>query len=68
MIGLYFKFGRFWSVRNLDLVLLILLSPGLLLVHYGLQSQQEFQMAQTAALVDAEFPPNDGHRPDGMWC
>ena len=23
MIGLYFKFGRFWSVRNLDLVLLI---------------------------------------------
>ena len=25
MIGLYFKFGRFWSVRNLDLVLLILL-------------------------------------------
>ncbi len=35
MIGLYFKFGRFWSVRNLDLVLLILLAPGLLLVQYG---------------------------------
>ena len=28
IIGLYFKFGRFWSVRNLDLVLLILLAPG----------------------------------------
>ena len=27
MIGLFFKFGRFWSVRNLDLVLLILLVP-----------------------------------------
>ena len=30
MIGLFFKFNRFWSVRNLDLVLLILLAPGLL--------------------------------------
>jgi hypothetical protein len=35
MIGLYFKFARFWSLRNLDLILLILLSPGLLLVHFG---------------------------------
>lgn len=35
MIGLYFKFGRFWSVRNLDLVLLILLAPGLLMAQYG---------------------------------
>ena len=35
MIGLYFKFGRFWSVRNLDLVLLILLAPGLLIAQFG---------------------------------
>src|SRR5210317_1171005 len=35
MIGLFFKFGRFWSVRNLDLILLILLAPGLLLVQTG---------------------------------
>jgi hypothetical protein len=35
MMGLYFKFGRFWSVRNLDLVLLILLAPGLLIAQYG---------------------------------
>jgi hypothetical protein len=35
MFGLYFKFGRFWSVRNLDLVLLILLAPGLLMAQYG---------------------------------
>ncbi|MCA9218566.1 MAG: hypothetical protein KDB27_36105 [Planctomycetales bacterium] len=35
MIGLFFKFGRVWSVRNLDLVLLILLAPGLLFIHYG---------------------------------
>jgi hypothetical protein len=35
-IALYFKFSRFWSVRNLDLLILILLSPALLLVKYGM--------------------------------
>ncbi|MFC1757895.1 hypothetical protein ACFL2H_03895 [Planctomycetota bacterium] len=35
MIGLFFKFGRVWSVRNLDLLLLMLLAPGLLFIHYG---------------------------------
>ena len=34
-IGLFFKFNRFWSVRNLDLMLIILLAPGLLLVHFA---------------------------------
>jgi hypothetical protein len=35
IIGLFFKFNRFWSVRNLDLVLLILLAPGLILTQKG---------------------------------
>lgn len=35
MIGLYFKFSRIWSVRNLDLLLLILLAPGLILAFHG---------------------------------
>ena len=35
MIALFFKFNRFWSVRNLDLILLILLAPGLLVVQAG---------------------------------
>jgi hypothetical protein len=38
-IGLFFKFGRLWSMRNLDLLMLILLSPGLLLLYYGYQTQ-----------------------------
>jgi hypothetical protein len=38
MIGIYFKFHRFWSVRNLDLIGLIAFSPGLLLVYYGLST------------------------------
>ncbi|MDG2381799.1 MAG: hypothetical protein P8N76_09000 [Pirellulaceae bacterium] len=41
MIGLFFKFGRFWSVRNLDLILLILLAPGLLFIHYGKQLESD---------------------------
>jgi hypothetical protein len=38
VLALYFKFSRFWSVRNLDLVGLILLSPALLLVKYGMHT------------------------------
>jgi len=34
-VALYFKFSRLWSVRNLDLIGLILLAPPLLLVKYG---------------------------------
>jgi len=34
-IGVFFKFHRFWSVRNLDLVALIALAPGLLWVAHG---------------------------------
>jgi hypothetical protein len=34
MIGLFFKFGRLWSLRNLDLIALIALAPGLLVAQY----------------------------------
>jgi hypothetical protein len=36
MIGIYFKFRRFWSVRNLDIIGLISFSPGFLLLYHGL--------------------------------
>lgn len=32
ILAVFFKFGRIWSVRNLDLVLLLSLAPGLLMV------------------------------------
>src|SRR5512139_2716815 len=41
LVGLFFKFNRFWSVRNLDLVLLILLAPGLLMVHEGQRQERQ---------------------------
>jgi hypothetical protein len=39
LIALYFKFNRIWSVRNFDLLGLILLAPALLMVQYGLEHQ-----------------------------
>ncbi len=38
-IGLFFVFHRFWSIRNLDIAFLILLAPGLLMVHEGHRRQ-----------------------------
>ncbi len=31
-VTLFFKFGRFWSIRNLDLLLLFALAPGMMLL------------------------------------
>ena len=39
MFGLFFKFNRLLSIRNIDLFLLLLLSPGLLLIHYGAKNR-----------------------------
>lgn len=52
-IGLFFKFGRLWSVRNIDLILLILLGPGLLIIHQSQKHQGEL-VAQLAELANAE--------------
>ena len=47
-IGLFFVFHRFWSIRNLDIALLILLAPGLLMVYEGRRRQLvESEMLQT---------------------
>jgi len=35
MLALFFKFNRCWSIRNLDLFLIILLAPGLLMIDAG---------------------------------
>jgi hypothetical protein len=48
-LALYFKFSRFWSVRNLDLLVLLLLSPALLLVVYGIGPETP---SEKAALVE----------------
>ncbi len=35
IVAVYFRFNRLWSVRNLDLLLLLSISPGLFLVQKG---------------------------------
>lgn len=39
LLSVYFVFHRFFSVRNLDVLLLLLLSPGLLMVYEGRRMQ-----------------------------
>jgi hypothetical protein len=39
MIAVYFRFRRFWSVRNVDLIALGAFAPGLLLVSHALQQE-----------------------------
>jgi hypothetical protein len=54
VIGLYFKFNRFWSVRNLDLLLLILLAPGLLMAQYGGEASVKARRAEILEMKAAE--------------
>lgn len=55
-IALFFKFSRFWSIRNLDLILLILLAPGLLIVQEGrsLRESATHDMARANADIARE--------------
>src|SRR5688500_9774446 len=57
MLGLFFKCGRFWSVRNLDLVLLVLLAPGLLLVESGQEKAVAAREAAPAIPSPATIDP-----------
>lgn len=64
MLGLFFKFNRFWSVRNADLVLLILLAPGLLAVHFGEQfndsAREMLRQEREAAAAEQGYVPREG--------
>lgn len=54
-IGLFFVFHRFWSIRNFDIVLLLLLAPGLLMVYEG--HRRELQQLQVAVTEIEETSP-----------
>src|SRR4051812_28120277 len=66
MFGLFFQFNRFWSVRNLDLVLLILLAPGLLMVNEARDltkplrhGHRDIALATTTTTSPAEPAPSE---------
>ena len=50
-IGLFFKFSRLLSVRNLDLIGLIMLAPGLLMVEYGVAKAEHDAAIEQAGYV-----------------
>jgi hypothetical protein len=65
MLALFFKFNRFWSVRNFDLILIVLLAPGVLMVMHGserdrLQRQDESPLVQPQTTDTAAFLSPDG--------
>jgi hypothetical protein len=51
VVAVYFRFGRVWSLRNLDLALLLSLSPGLLLVENGRRLGFVWLFAAAAAIL-----------------
>ena len=53
-IGLFFKFSRLLSVRNLDLIGLIMLAPGLLMVEYGL-AKASIDLESAAGIEQAGY-------------
>src|SRR5262245_31014809 len=63
MIGLFFQFNRFWSVRNLDLVLLILLAPGLLMVNQAREAAGGNMAVEAAAVTPAAAPAANSASP-----
>lgn len=40
VVGIFFMFHRFWSIRNLDVLLLLMLTPGLMLIYESYQVRQ----------------------------
>lgn len=65
IIGVYFMFHRVWSLRNLDLVLILLLTPGLMMIYEG--RKKERLSAANPTVLDSvpslavSSPPTDRH-------
>ncbi|XZE21170.1 hypothetical protein SH449x_001067 [Pirellulaceae bacterium SH449] len=53
VIGLFLMFHRFWSLRNLDIFLILLFTPGILLVYEG-ASRKQIAAAKTEMVAPAE--------------
>jgi len=52
MLALFFKFNRVFSIRNLDLFLLISIAPGLLLVKYGFENEASKSVEANALAME----------------
>ncbi|MFM2011682.1 MAG: hypothetical protein RLZZ396_466, partial [Planctomycetota bacterium] len=57
LIGLFFVFYRFWSLRNLDILLILAFIPGFMLVYEG--QQESDALAASTPLVDSTKDTTD---------
>lgn len=65
LLSIYFVFHRFFSVRNLDVMLLLLLAPGLMMVYEGRRMKMAEQpQVRSSQLVDrtAELSRSPGSK------
>ncbi len=51
LLSIYFVFHRFFCIRNLDILLLLLLAPGLMMVYEG----RRMQLAHTSGIASEEL-------------
>ncbi|QDV23474.1 hypothetical protein [Aureliella helgolandensis] len=55
LLSIYFVFHRFFSIRNLDIALLVLLAPGLMMVYEGRQMRvTNFEASALETLASSE--------------
>ena len=66
LFGLYFVFHRFWSLRNLDLVLLVLLAPGLMMVYEGRRMRVDFHPVSTKEFASNQAVGNQDIESEGV--
>lgn len=68
VMGLFFMFHRLWSMRNLDIALLLMLSPGLMMVYEGrkIRYEQDYnpagQSAAASQTTKVAFNPSSSNR------
>ena len=56
LLSIYFVFHRFFSIRNLDIVLLLMLAPGLMMVYEGRRMQMNQRDALAAESLASSIP------------
>ena len=63
ILSFFFKFNRAWSIRNLDLFLIILLAPGLLLIQSGRVEHGRFLQQQSIQRQAPQSPSESQSEP-----
>jgi len=56
IIAIFFMFHRLWSIRNLDIFLILLLTPGLMMVFEGRKSRSQENLKLNAAVAVTAAP------------